>query len=84
MAPQIWSFTVRDAQVARQLNSMLGERVRLHYTEHKGVPSSCFGDTPYYVDERRTGCNPGRPLRLARRPRHGACATASARSGAQN
>ena len=50
MAPQIWYFTIRDAQVARQLDRMLGERVRLHYTEHKGVPSSCFGDTPYYVD----------------------------------
>ena len=50
MAPQIWNFTIRDPQVARQLDGMLGERVRLHYTEHKGVPSSCFGDTPYYVD----------------------------------
>ena len=50
MAPQIWYFTIRAAQVARQLDRMLGERVRLHYTEHKGVPSGCFGDTPYYVD----------------------------------
>jgi len=50
MAPQIWTFTIRDAQVKRQLDSMLGERVRLHYTEHKGIPSSCFGDTPYFVD----------------------------------
>lgn len=50
MAPQIWSFTVRDAPVAQNLENMLGERIRLHYTEHKGVPTSCFGDTPYYVD----------------------------------
>jgi hypothetical protein len=50
MSPQIWAFTVRDAQVARRLDSMLGERIRLHYTEHLGVPTSCFGDTAYYVD----------------------------------
>jgi hypothetical protein len=50
MAPQIWAFTVRDPDVARRLNGLLGERIRLHYTEHVGVPSSCFGDTRYYVD----------------------------------
>jgi hypothetical protein len=50
MAPQIWNFTVRDAHVAERLRAMLGERIRLHYTEHMGVPSSCFGDTSYYVD----------------------------------
>jgi hypothetical protein len=50
MAPQIWDFTVRDAQVKRQLDALLGERIRLHYTEHKGLPSNCFGDTRYFVD----------------------------------
>jgi len=48
--PQIWEFTVRDATVASRLNRALGERVRLHYTEHRGIPSSCFGDTRYFVD----------------------------------
>jgi hypothetical protein len=23
--------------------------VQLHYTEHRGIPSSCFGDTPYFA-----------------------------------
>jgi len=50
VAPQIWDFTVRDKEVATQLEAHLGERVRLHYTEHRGVPTSCFGDTGYYVD----------------------------------
>jgi hypothetical protein len=50
VTPQIWSFTVRDAAVARRLNDMLGERVRLHYSEHRGLPTSCFGDTAYFVD----------------------------------
>jgi len=50
MAPQIWTFTVRDPQVAARLNATLGERVRLHYNEHRGLPTSCFGDTAYFVD----------------------------------
>jgi hypothetical protein len=50
VTPQIWTFTVRDPQVAARLNGVLGERVRLHYTEHRGLPSSCFGDTGYFVD----------------------------------
>jgi hypothetical protein len=50
VTPQIWSFTVRDAAVAHRLNAALGSRVRLHYQEHRGLPSSCFGDTAYFVD----------------------------------
>jgi hypothetical protein len=50
VTPQIWDFTVRDRTVAVRLNSLLGERVRLHYTEHRGLPTSCFGDTRYFVD----------------------------------
>ncbi len=50
VAPQIWDFTVRDRKVAKQLDIVLGERVRVHYNEHRGLPSSCFGDTRYFVD----------------------------------
>jgi hypothetical protein len=50
IAPQIWNFTVRDPAVAVKLNAFIGERVRLHYAEHRGLPSSCFGDTIYFVD----------------------------------
>jgi len=25
--------------------------VRLHYDEHRGLPSSCFGDTTYFVND---------------------------------
>jgi hypothetical protein len=48
--PEIWRFSVRDEGVARQLSAAVGERVQLHYDEHIGVPSSCFGDTGYFVD----------------------------------
>ncbi len=50
VAPNIWLFTVREQRVARQLDTLVGRTIRLHYTEHRGVPSSCFGDTPYFVD----------------------------------
>jgi hypothetical protein len=54
VTPQIWIYTVRDAAVAARMNSALGQRVRLHYTEHRGIPSSCFGDTGYFVDSVQT------------------------------
>ena len=50
IAPQIWDFSVRDAAVAEQLNKAVGQQVRLHYSEHRGLPTSCFGDTDYFVD----------------------------------
>lgn len=50
VAPTIWAFTVRDDGVARQLDTLVGRQVRLHYTEHRGVPTRCFGETRYYVD----------------------------------
>jgi len=48
--PIIWDFSVRDDEVALQLRKAIGEHVALHYTEHRGVPGTCFGDTPYFVD----------------------------------
>lgn len=49
-APTIWAFSVRDDAVAKQINQALGKRVILNYSEHVGVPTSCFGDTRYFVD----------------------------------
>jgi hypothetical protein len=42
-------FTVRDPAVILKVNQLAGERVRLLYQEHKGVPSSCFGETSHFV-----------------------------------
>ena len=50
MAPEIWAFSVRDEALARQLGGFVGERVQLHYSEHRGLPTSCFGETGYFVD----------------------------------
>jgi hypothetical protein len=51
--PEIFRFTVRDGAVAARLNQTMGQRVALHYEQHRGVPSSCFGDTEYFVTEVR-------------------------------
>jgi hypothetical protein len=50
VTPQIWQFSVRDQAVGAQLERAVGARVQLHYTEHPGVPSTCFADTRYFVD----------------------------------
>jgi hypothetical protein len=50
MAPVLWHFSVRDDAVAAKITEVQGKRVVLHYDEHRGVPSDCFGETPYYVD----------------------------------
>ena len=47
--PEIFHFTVRDDQVAAQINSSLGKQVKLSYEQHKGVPTQCFGETEYFV-----------------------------------
>lgn len=48
-APQMFMFTVRDDEVVKQIQSAEGKRVSLQYKEKRGVPSSCFGDTPYFI-----------------------------------
>lgn len=45
----VFNFTVRNDSVAAALLRASGELVTLQYDEHRGVPTSCFGDTPYYV-----------------------------------
>jgi hypothetical protein len=48
---QLWDFSVRDKSVGADLTKAVGHRVQLHYTEHPGIPSNCFGDTRYFVDK---------------------------------
>jgi hypothetical protein len=50
VAPILWQFSVRDPQVAERIRGALGRWVVVHYKEHRGVPTSCFGETPYFVD----------------------------------
>ena len=47
--PEKFFFTVRDDNVAEHINQSLGQRVALSYQQHKGVPTTCFGETDYFV-----------------------------------
>jgi hypothetical protein len=44
-----FAFTVRDEAVAQKINADIGQRLALHYEQHKWIPTSCFGDTEYFV-----------------------------------
>ncbi len=44
-------FTVKEDDVAKKINDSLGKRVKIGYEEHKGIPSSCFGETAYFVKD---------------------------------
>ncbi len=46
-------FTVPDDAVAAKVNAAVGKRMALHYQQHKWLPSSCFGDTEYFVTDVR-------------------------------
>ena len=55
-APQLFEFSVRDDSVAHAIEDIMRTRegrVSLTYQQHKGVPTSCFGETQYYVVEAR-------------------------------
>jgi len=51
--PEMWAFTVRNDSVAGTVNAALGKNVVLHYGEHRGLWSDCFGETQYFVDSVR-------------------------------
>ena len=46
-------FTVPNEAVAAKVNAAVGKRMALHYEQHKWIPSSCFGDTEYFVTDVR-------------------------------
>jgi hypothetical protein len=51
-------FTVRDAAVAKRINETVGKRVRLIYEEHVGVPTTCFGETGFFIQDVQLLDNP--------------------------
>ena len=54
--PQIFAFTVRNDSIAQVIEQNAGKQVSLTYEQHRGVPTSCFGETEYFVTSvHRTG-----------------------------
>jgi len=48
-APILFQFSVRSDSVARSIEALAGRQVMLEYEQHVGVPSTCFGETEYFV-----------------------------------
>lgn len=48
--PEKFEFSVRDDDVAQKINLLAGKRVVLDYRQYKFIPSTCFGETEYFVD----------------------------------
>lgn len=49
VAPVIFRFSIRSDSVAAEVSRLSGLPVRLQYEEHRGVPTSCFGETDHFV-----------------------------------
>jgi hypothetical protein len=47
--PEKFLFSVRDKAVISKINSALGKKISLSYEQHKGIPTSCFGETEYFA-----------------------------------
>jgi len=44
-----FNFTVRSDSLAHVIEALSGKRVAVDYEQHIYVPTSCFGDTEYFV-----------------------------------
>ncbi|MBV8030429.1 MAG: hypothetical protein JO035_02865 [Betaproteobacteria bacterium] len=47
--PEKFYFTLWDDRIAAEINKVMGRRVSLHYEQKVGLPTTCFGETRYYV-----------------------------------
>ena len=49
--PEKFLFSVRDDAVVKKINGALGKKIVLQYEQHKGIPTTCFGETEYFVTD---------------------------------
>lgn len=49
--PEKFVFTVWDDNTAEKVHAVMGKRVSLHYEQHIWLPTSCFGETEYFVTD---------------------------------
>ena len=48
-APILFQFSIRSDSLAHVIESLAGRQVQIHYEQHVGVPTRCFGETEYFV-----------------------------------
>lgn len=44
-----FAFSVRNDSIAHAIEALSGKRVAVEYEQHLAVPTTCFGDTEYFV-----------------------------------
>lgn len=47
--PERFLFSVRDKELIGKINASMGKKLALSYEQHKGVPTTCFGESEYYA-----------------------------------
>lgn len=52
--PEKFLFSVRDKAIIGRINASLGKKVSLAYEQHKGIPTTCFGESEYFAVDART------------------------------
>jgi len=47
--PEKFLFSVRDKALINKINSSMGKKVSLFYEQHKGIPTTFFGESEYFA-----------------------------------
>jgi hypothetical protein len=47
--PEKFSFSVREKSLVNKINSGMGKKVVISYEQHKGIPTTCFGESEYFA-----------------------------------
>ncbi len=51
--PEVFRFSIRDDSIANLLERHVGQRVSINYQQHRGIPTTCFGETQYFIENVR-------------------------------
>lgn len=52
--PEKFLFSVRDQALINTINATMGKKLALSYEQHKGIPTSCFGESEYFAVRAKT------------------------------
>lgn len=50
-APEKFLFSVRDEAVSKKVSTFVGKKIAVYYEQHKGIPTTCFGETEYFATD---------------------------------
>ena len=52
--PEKFLFSVRNKGVISKINGSMGKKLSLSYEQHKGIPTTCFGESEYFAVDAKT------------------------------